>query len=98
LTAEEVRFLKDTFGYTRSTVWGRQLKGLANWNSIATFRLLDKQIIRIAGEFSSEETAFMFTDLGWIVQQRLKVGLPQFQKSSKQINNDSNDIQQNKQI
>jgi hypothetical protein len=97
LTAEEVKFLKATFDYDRNTVWGRPLKGIANWNSIATFRLLDKQIIRIAGEFSSEETAFMFTDLGWIVQQRLKVGLPQFQRPSKQNNNDGNDIQQNKQ-
>lgn len=89
LTAEEVKFLKDTFNYSRDTVWGHKLMGLANWNSIATSRLLDKQIIRIAGEFSSEETAFKFTDLGWIVQQRLKGGLPKFEP---QIEEQSKDI------
>jgi hypothetical protein len=78
LSAEEVKLLKTTFGYTRDTAWGHQLIGLSNWNSIATSRLLDKQIIHIAGEFSNENTAFMFTDLGWIIQQRLKNGLRQF--------------------
>jgi len=78
LTAEEMAHLKQTFEYTRSTVWGRAVMGIASWNSIATSRLLDKQIIRIAGEFSNGNTAYEFTDLGWIVQQRLKAGLRQF--------------------
>ncbi|HEX7175335.1 MAG TPA: hypothetical protein VF240_08765, partial [Pyrinomonadaceae bacterium] len=43
-----------------------------------TSRLLDKQVIRIAGEFSNGDTAFSFTDLGWVVQQRLKTGLRQY--------------------
>jgi hypothetical protein len=64
----------------RNTVWGREMSGLTTWNSVATSRLLDKQIIRIAGRFDNEKknVAFMFTDLGWIVQQRLKAGLPTF--------------------
>lgn len=78
LTAEEVKFLELTFDYRRDTVWGRELKGLTTWNSVATSRLLDKQIIRIAGQFENDNVAFMFTDLGWIVQQRLKAGLPRF--------------------
>lgn len=80
LTAEELKFLELTFEYERHTVWGRKLKGLTTWNSIATSRLLDKQVIQIAGQFDNDQkhVAFMFTDLGWIVQQRLKVGLPKF--------------------
>lgn len=79
LTAEELLFLKQTFEYSRNTVWGRELKGIANWTSIATSRLLDKRVIQIAGEFENGNIAFQFTDLGWVVQQRLKEGLPQFQ-------------------
>ncbi|MCA9089222.1 MAG: hypothetical protein KDA90_11395, partial [Planctomycetaceae bacterium] len=80
LTAEELRFLELTFEYERNTVWGRELKGLATWNSIATSRLLDKQVIQIAGQFDNDKkhVAFMFTELGWIVQQRVKTGLPRF--------------------
>jgi len=80
LTAEELKFLELTFDYDRVTVWGRELTGLTTWNSIATSRLLDKQVIQIAGQFDNDgkHVAFMFTELGWIVQQRLKAGLPKF--------------------
>ncbi len=76
LSAEEVQLLKHTFEYERNTVWGRQVKGLANWHALATARLLDKKIIRVAGEFENGNTAFQFTQLGWYVRQTLKDGLP----------------------
>lgn len=77
LSSEEVASLKQTFEYSRNTVWGSELKGLATWQSIAMPRLLDKQIIQISGEFENGNIAYQFTELGWIVQQRLKGGLRQ---------------------
>ncbi|MCC6793700.1 MAG: hypothetical protein IT366_01175 [Candidatus Hydrogenedentes bacterium] len=46
LSGEEITFLKQTKEYTPTTVWGRQVKGLANWYGDAIQRLLDKQLIK----------------------------------------------------
>ncbi len=75
LSAEEVRLLKHTFEYEPNTVWGKEVKGLATWYALATARLLDKRIIRVAGEFENGNTAFQFTQLDWYVRQTLKDGL-----------------------
>ncbi len=71
LSAEEVKLLKETFEYEPNSVWGREVKELANWYALATARLLDKRIIRVAGEFEDGKTAFKFTELGWYVRQTL---------------------------
>lgn len=91
LTGEEMVYLKKTFEYERTTVWGRPVLGTASWSSIATSRLLDKQVIRVAGELSNGDTALSFTDLGWVVQQRLKTGLPQFPLQAKSSPSDKDD-------
>lgn len=76
LSADEMVVLKGTFEYTRDTVWGREVKGIATSYALGASRLLDKQVIRVAGEFDNGNTAYQFTDLGWIVQQSLRRGLP----------------------
>jgi hypothetical protein len=73
-----VQLLKSTFDYEPNTVWGREVKGLATWYALATARLLDKQIIRVAGEFENGNAPFQFTQLGWHVRQTLQGGVPQF--------------------
>ena len=79
LSPEEVVYLKQTFEFSRQTIWGTELKGVATWRSIAHSRLLDKQVIQMAnGEFDENKIAFSFTDLGWVVQQHLKKGLHKF--------------------
>ena len=75
LSGEEV-FLLTKMDYSPSTVWGQKVKGLSNWFSQATSRLVDKQLIRVAGRFEEDEMAFAFTPLGYAVQQLVKKGLP----------------------
>ena len=73
LSAEEVAYLKSIFEYGKDKIWGGKLKGLASWTSIAVPRLLDKNIIQFFGQFENGFSAFRFTDLGWIVKERLKL-------------------------
>lgn len=78
LSAEELTLLKQMKAYEVNTVWGREVKGLANWYSEATGRLLDKGLIRLMGEFESDKPAFMFTSLGYVVNQLVNSGLQRF--------------------
>ena len=78
LSAEEITLLKQTKEYTATTVWGREVKGLATWYALATSRLLDKGIIKLAGEFTEDKPAFVFTPFGYVVQQAINSGLQKF--------------------
>ena len=74
--------------YQPGTVWAREVKGLANWYGIATGRLLDKGVIKLAGEFNSEKPAFMFTPLGFVVKQLATSTLQQFNEPTPQPEGD----------
>ncbi len=78
LSGEEVSLLMK-MNYAPNTVWGQKVKGVANWYSQATSRLLDKQLIRVAGQFGEDQAAFAFTPLGHVVQQVVKKGLRTFE-------------------
>ena len=78
LSAEETFFLRQCKDYAPSTVWGHEVKGIATWNALATSRLLDKGIIRLAGEFGEMMPAFTFTPLGYVVHQAVNRGLRKF--------------------
>lgn len=85
LSAEEVTLLRQCREYTAATVWGRDVKGLANWYALATARLLDKSLIRLVGEFPDDNTpkpAFCFTALGCVVKSEIEKGLRQFRAPS----------------
>jgi hypothetical protein len=89
LSAEEVILLKQMREYAPNTVWGREVKGLANWYGLATGRLLDKGLIRLMGEFHGEDPekpAFAFTPLGYIVHQAVNRGLQQFHSGAPKMN------------
>lgn len=87
LSAEEIILLKKMREYNDSTVWGREVKGLANWYALATQRLLDKGLIRVMGEFDEDKPAFGFTPLGFIVSKAVNSGLRKFnsQKTETEI-------------
>ena len=76
--------LKQTKEYNEDTVWGQDVKGLATWYALATSRLLDKGVIKVAGEFSSGKPAFCFTPLGLIVHKRINSELRQFEEDPKE--------------
>ena len=78
LSAEEVTLLKQTKNYTAATVWGQEVKGIANWFGDAVQRLLDKGLIKLMGEFDENKPAFAFTPLGAVVHQMINNGLRQF--------------------
>jgi len=78
LSAEEIVLLKQMKDYNATTVWGREVQGLANWYTMATSRLLDKDIIKLAGEFKSNEPAFTFTPFGFVIHQAVNQGLTKF--------------------
>jgi hypothetical protein len=78
LGADEVAVIKASQGYSRTTAWGHQLMGLANPTMLGTARLLDKQVIRVIGEFDSGEVCYQYTDLGWVVRNAVLTGLQIF--------------------
>jgi hypothetical protein len=82
LSAEETILLKQMKDYTATTVWGREVKGLANWYGIATSRLLDKGIIKLAGEFQDDKPAFTFTPFGFVIHQAVNRGLRKFEAAT----------------
>ena len=77
LSGEEISLLM-RMDYAPNIVWGQKVQGVANWYSQATSRLLDKQLIRAAGQFAEDQPAFVFTPLGYVVQQLVKKGLRKF--------------------
>ena len=79
LSAEETLLLRQSKDYAPSTVWGREVTGIASWYALATSRLLDKGIIRLAGEFEQEKPAFTFTPLGYVIHQAVNGGLRKFE-------------------
>ena len=78
LSGEEVMLLKQTKNYTEATVWGQEVKGIANCWGDAAQRLLDKGLIRLMGEFDEDKPAFAFTPLGAVVHQMINNRLRQF--------------------
>lgn len=81
LSGEELTFLKEAKDYTATNVWGREVKGLANWYGDATHRLLDKRLIKLMGEFENTDKytpAFAFTPLGLVVNKLVNAGLRKF--------------------
>ncbi|MDL2123207.1 MAG: hypothetical protein LWX51_09005 [Deltaproteobacteria bacterium] len=79
LSAEEIILLKQMQEYSANMVWGREVKGLANWYALAISRLLDKGVIKLAGEFKKNKPAFAFTPFGYIVHQVVNSGLCKFE-------------------
>lgn len=69
LSGEEIILLKQNKDYKESHVWGKPVDGISSWYSTATTRLLDKNIIKLAGQFPEDKPAFQFTPLGFYIMK-----------------------------
>lgn len=75
LSAEEVLLLKRMRKHNADIAWGMKVKGIASWYALAVSRLLDKGIIRLAGEFPEDRPAFAFTSFGYVIKQTVNSSL-----------------------
>ena len=83
LSSEEVTALKGYAEYPPDTVWGRPNKGTVDFFGMASIpRLLDKQLIKVVGEFEEGHPAYSWTPIGAEVGKLIKAGLPKFKADS----------------
>ena len=86
LSNDEANMLRSIAGYAPNTVWGRPDTGTADFFGMAAIpRLLDKQLIRVMGQFAGGSPAYAATPLGAVVIQIVKAGLPQFKVDPKPV-------------
>jgi len=80
LNSDEVLELKSIPDLGPGTVWGHPSQGVVNFHLMASIpRLLDKQLIKVEGEFEEGHPAYQLTPLGRIVAQLVKSRLRKFQ-------------------
>lgn len=79
LTNEEAEALKYLADLPPGSVYGRKRDGRVDFFGMASIpRLLDKQLIKLIGEFQEGHPAYHPTPLGRVVAQLVKSGLRQF--------------------
>lgn len=79
LTNDEVAMLKTIAGYSEGFVWGRRNTGSVDFYAMAALpRLLDKNLIRVVGEFEEGHPAYAATELGRVVASLVKSNLRRF--------------------
>lgn len=81
LSGGEIKLLKQAASWGIERVWGVQNEGNVT-GLVSIPRLLDKQLIRVAGEFDQDYPAYALTPLGLVVAESVRSGLPIF-KSGK---------------
>lgn len=80
LSNEEASALKYISKLPAGNVFGRDQKGKVDFNGmIAIPRLLDKQLIRLAGEFSQGHMAYVLTTLGKVVADQVASSLNKYE-------------------
>lgn len=83
LSNDEAIMLKSVANYPPNTVWGRpNTKSVDFFGMAAIPRLLDKQLIRVVGEFEEGHPAYVTTPLGVAVVKIVKAGLRRFKADS----------------
>jgi hypothetical protein len=75
---DEAKLLLEGKHWDASTIFGAEIKGIANWFGNAIDRLLDKGVITLAGRFSESKHAFQFTPLGLIVKDQVNGNMQHF--------------------
>lgn len=84
LSNDEATMLKSVADYPPNTVWGRPNTGSVDFFGMAAIpRLLDKQLIRVVGQFEKEHLAYATTPLGRVVVEIIKAGLHPFKADPK---------------
>jgi hypothetical protein len=82
LSAGEIGLLKYMATLPATNVWGRENEGdVAGIVSIP--RLLDKQLIRVVGQFEAGFPAYQPTPLGYVVAKLVEAGLPTLKADAK---------------
>lgn len=80
LTSEETSTLKHIAELPEGNAFGRDPKSGVDFNGMVAFpRLLDKQLIRLAGEFTQGHTAYTLTPLGKVVADFVASGLNKYE-------------------
>lgn len=78
LSAEEMALLRIAAAYSPGAAWGYPDDGTVNFLRLAAIpRLLDKQLIKLVGQFEEGHPAYTFTQLGFVVANLVKDGVPQ---------------------
>jgi hypothetical protein len=84
LSNDEVTMLKALAEYPPDRVWGRPSTGKIDFFGRAAIpRLLDKQLIRVVGQFEEGHPAYATTALGRVVASTIKSGLRRFRTDPK---------------
>lgn len=84
LSNDEATMLKTIADYPPSGVWGRRDTGSVDFFGMAAIpRLLDKQLIRVVGQFEEGHPAYQATPLGRVVAEVMKAGLRRFKADPK---------------
>jgi hypothetical protein len=84
LSNDEVTMLKLVADYPPNTFWGRPETGSVDFFGMASIpRLLDKQLIRVHGQFEEGHPAYATTPMGRVVADVIKAGLPRFKAAPK---------------
>lgn len=79
LSNDEATMLRSVADYSQDTVWGRPETGRVDFFGMAAIpRLLDKQRIRVVGQFEEGHPAYAATPLGRVVAQMVKTNLRRF--------------------
>jgi hypothetical protein len=85
LSNDEATMLKVIADQPPTSVWGRPNTASVDFFGMASIpRLLDKQLIRVAGQFEEGHPAYVATQLGGVVARLVKIGLRKF-KADAQI-------------
>ena len=82
LSGGEINLLKDMASRPATTAWGRKSEGDVS-GLVSIPRLLDKQLIRVVGEFPEGYPAYLPTPLGYVVAKAVESGLPQLKPDPK---------------
>jgi len=79
LSGDEVTALRYIADLPAGTVWGRPNKGVVDFHAMASIpRLLDKQLIKVVGEFEEGHLAYLPTPLGITVAHLVKSSMKKF--------------------
>jgi hypothetical protein len=79
LSREEVAALRRIADLPHGAVWGRKDECIVDYFEVASIsRLLDKQLIMLAGQLQNGYPAYKPTPLGRVVAQLIKSDLPKF--------------------
>ena len=84
LSNDEATMLRSVADYSPATAWGRPNTGSVDFFGMAAIpRLLDKQLIRVVGQFEEGHPAYVATPLGRVVAQIVKTKLRHFKAAPK---------------